>query len=55
MNLRPELHHFMPRLWAFAYPLNGRGMRPLRRLAARVWADQMKRHALALDAKHPRP
>lgn len=29
---------FMPRLWAFAYPYDGRGYERSRRLALRAWA-----------------
>lgn len=29
---------FMPRLWAFAYPLEGRGYARSRRVALRLWA-----------------
>lgn len=35
---------FMPRLWAFAYPLKGRGLRPLRLVAATVWAKLFALH-----------
>ena len=31
-------HAFRPKLWAFAYPLDGRGWYPLRRIALSLWA-----------------
>lgn len=31
-------HRFMPRLWDFAYPSNGRGYHRARRIAFRAWA-----------------
>jgi hypothetical protein len=30
---------FMPRLWAFAYPMSGRSFPRLRRMALRAWAQ----------------
>lgn len=30
---------FMPRLWAFAYPMTGRGYIAARRIALRLWCE----------------
>lgn len=40
---------FMPRLWAFAYPLEGRGYSRSRRVALRLWAFAFRVRVQLLD------
>ena len=42
-------HRFMPRLWAFAYPYNGRPYKMARRLAFRAWAYAFRLRVQLLD------
>jgi hypothetical protein len=35
---------FWPRLWAFAYPIGGRGWPALRLWAFRLWAEGLRWH-----------
>lgn len=40
---------FMPRLWAFAYPMSGRGYTMARRAALRAWAFAFRVRVRLLD------
>lgn len=40
---------FMPRLWAFAYPMSGRGYRVARRAALRAWVFAFRVRVRLLD------
>lgn len=44
-----EAERFMPRLWAFAYPMKGRSYRKLRTLAFRAWAFAFHCRVRSLD------
>lgn len=45
MVLQRWVHEFAPRLFSFAYPMQGRGVRPLRRAALRLWVFLMTNEA----------
>jgi hypothetical protein len=40
---------FMPRLWAFAYPMQGRGYERARRVALRAWAYAFRLRVRLVD------
>lgn len=40
---------FMPRLWAFAYPMEGRGFKRSRRIALNLWAYAFRLRVKLLD------
>jgi hypothetical protein len=44
-----EAKRFMPGLWAFAYPLEGRGYKSARRIALRAWAYAFRLRVKLLD------
>lgn len=41
-----------PWLWGFAYPMTGRGLAPLRRLAVSVWAWLFRRAWARAERAH---
>lgn len=40
---------FMPRLWSFAYPIEGRSYKSARRIALRAWACAFRLRVTLLD------